>query len=61
MTKTALQVIEDLLGEYPDKPAEYLAKRIVGALDKHGYRIIRHRLPTADEEAAFLSKQSKPR
>lgn len=51
MSKTALQVIEDLLGEHPDKPAEYLAKRIIGALDQHGYRIIRYRV-VSDEEAA---------
>jgi hypothetical protein len=44
MSKTAQQVIEDTLGEYPDKPAEYLAKRIVSELDKYGFRIIRHRV-----------------
>lgn len=60
MAKTALHVIEDLLGEYPDKPAEYLARRIISALDQHGYRIIRHRVLT-DEQAAFLSKQNEPR
>lgn len=59
MSKTAIDVIEDVLGEYPDRPAEYLAKRVVGALDKHGYRIIRHRVVTDEEASSPPGQESR--